>query len=278
MKLPPPRLLALLIPLALFPAKADPLLLGTKITIPDNNASSGWYGTQEDNETETNPDTVVGQEWDLEGIYLRGTILSLVGGYDFKNGTTLDGHNYGSGDIFIDVNGNAVFGTPAAGSGATSYGTPQPLLTTNLLGYDYALQLNFSAMTFDVFTLTQGTSVVSRVGDVASSNPFRYVSGGTAVAGYQDVAFQYFGPLSATNAGDSSLLGYSGNNNHYVIQVDTSFLPVSTDATFHYTVECGNDDLMGRAITGSVADSANSTLLLFGGAVLAVAGLRRRFA
>ncbi len=264
-------------------AHADPLLLGTNVTISDNNYSTGWYGNREDNETETNPETLVGQQWDLEGMYLHGTTLSLVGGYDFKNGASAYGHTYLSGDIFVDVNGDALYGTAAANTGATEYGIPQPLLTTNLLGYDYALQLNFEAMTYNVLTLTPGTSVVSRVTDVAAANPYRYVSGGTPVAGAQNLTLSYFGPLSPANAGDPSLLGYGGNNQHYVLQVDTSFLPSGITATFHYTMECGNDDLMGRfatpvaAVANPVPDSATSTLLLLVGATLALFGLRRRF-
>ena len=257
---------------------ADPLVLGPNITRSDGNfAGTGWYSNREDNETETNPDTIVGQQWDLEGMYLNGSILSLVGGYDFKNGAVAGGHNYGSGDIFGDVNGDAVYGPAAAGSGATSFGTPQPLLSTNLMGYDYALQLNFAAMTYNVFSLVQGTAVVSRVSDVASSNPFRYVSGGTAVGGYQNVAFQYFGPLSATNVGDATLLGYSGNNSHYAIQVDTSFLSSGATPTFHFTLECGNDNLLGQVTGSPVPDHAGSTLLLLAGSViLASTGAARR--
>jgi len=257
---------------------ADPLLLGTNITKSDGNfAGTGWYSNREDNETETNPDTIVGQQWDLEGMYLNGSLLSLVGGFDFKNGAVAYGHNYGSGDIFVDVNGDAVFGPAAAGSGATSYGTPQPLLTTNLMGYDYALQLNFAAMSYNVYSLVQGVAVVSRVTDVASSNPFRYVSGGSAVSSHQNVAFQYFGPLSAANVGDSALLGYGGNNSHYAIQVDTSFLGSGATPTFHFTLECGNDNLLGQVAGNAVPDHGASTLLMLAGSVLlASAGAARR--
>src|SRR5882724_10482020 len=91
-------------------AMASPF--GTDITISDKNyAGSGWYSNREDQETETNPETVTSQQWDMEGMFLSGTSLTLVGGYDFKNGVTWsDGHNYKSGDIFIDINGDAQYG------------------------------------------------------------------------------------------------------------------------------------------------------------------------
>src|SRR5437868_3230476 len=104
---------------------------GTNITISDKNyRGSDWYSNREDQETETNPDTVTSQQWDLEGMFLQSQNLTLVGGFDFKNGVTWsDSHNYKSGDIFIDVNGDAKYGTIVgdplnnSGSGATGWGS-----------------------------------------------------------------------------------------------------------------------------------------------------------
>src|SRR5690349_12725452 len=58
----------------------------------------------EDNETEYG--TYPYQAWDLEAFLLQGNTLSMVGGFDFRHGVTHGGHNYGSGDIFVDVNGD----------------------------------------------------------------------------------------------------------------------------------------------------------------------------
>src|SRR5687768_5429326 len=96
------------------------LPLGTNITISDGNFSAApGYGNYEDNETETNPNTIQSQVWDLEGMYINGPKLTLVGGFDFKNGVTHNSHNYKSGDIFIDLNGNAVYGQAANGGSGT---------------------------------------------------------------------------------------------------------------------------------------------------------------
>ena len=77
--------------------------MADNITIYDGNSSSetGWYGTQEDQEVE--PGMQTGQYWDLEGFFLDGSMLSMVGGFNFKTGR--DG--YTSGDIFIDIDGDA---------------------------------------------------------------------------------------------------------------------------------------------------------------------------
>ena len=69
--------------------------LGTNITIWDGvSSSSDWHGIQEDQEVE--PGCIPGQLWDLEGFFLDGTMLTMVGGFDFENGYG----GYQSGDIF----------------------------------------------------------------------------------------------------------------------------------------------------------------------------------
>jgi hypothetical protein len=195
--------------------------------------------------------------------------LVLVGGYDFVNGTTHNSHTYTSGDIFIDVNGNAVYGQAANGGSGTG-GT-----TTSLFGYEYVIDLDYNTMTYDVIDLTSG-AVLVRTSDVPSSNPWKYQSGGTQVQGYQDVSFTYYSGLS--NADVGGLVGYSGNNVHYAIEVDLSFLAGNTSALIHYTYECGNDNLMGQALvpdTHLVPDMA-STVTLCGFALMGLAGLRRK--
>ena len=42
---------------------------------------------------------VAEQKWDLEGFFLQGTTLTMIGGFDFLNGES----NYTSGDIFISI-------------------------------------------------------------------------------------------------------------------------------------------------------------------------------
>ncbi len=252
-------LLAALV-LATGPTFAIPL--GTNITIPDQNTSgTGWYGNHEDNETESHPDTLRAQDWDLEGMFLGGSRLTLVGGFDFKNGVTYNHYNYRSGDIFIDVNGDAQYGYPVNG-GSGLGGT-----TSNLFGYDYVLDLDFASMTYNVIKL-DSSALLARGLDVAGSNPWRYVSGGDALAGFQGVSFDYYSGL--TNA-DVGFQGYNGDNGHYAISVDTSFLG-SGDFVFHNTVECGNDNLMGAA---HVPDGG-STVTLLGLSLVGVVALRRR--
>jgi hypothetical protein len=272
------------------PVWANPTVasLGSSITISDGNAAgSGWYSNHEDNETEANPYTVKGQDWDLEGMYLNSKSLTLVGGFDFKNGNTYtDGHTYLGGDLFIDTTGDAKY--TQAQNGNSGLGGN----VANSFGYDYVIHFSADVTTYSVFAINS-SSIVSRAADVQASDPWRYVSGGSAVQGYQNVGIGGYGLLDAsvsnalTTQGSTStgLQGYynsdtvtssnpTGNwdDNHYYLTVDTSFLPSGSTATYHYTMECGNDNLMGRA---AVADSATSTLFLLGGAMITLVGLRR---
>jgi hypothetical protein len=274
--------------------------LGSSITISDGNtygSATTWYGNHEDNETEANPFTVKGQDWDLEGMYQNGHSLTLVGGYDFKYGNTYtDHHTYTSGDIFIDTNGTPNF--TQANNGSTGLGGT----VTDSFGYNYVIHFDATVSTYSVYKLTS-TSVLDRTGDVQASNPWKYVSGGTAVAGYQNVAIGGFGLLdqsvysNLTTFGSTGpgLLGYNASdtnstnhfsgglddrttintmdNNHYYLTVDTSFLQGGKTATYHYTMECGNDNLMGQART--VPDSGQ-TLALFGLGLLPLLALRRK--
>jgi len=258
---------------------------GTNITISDQNyAGSDWYSNREDQETETNPNTVTGQVWDMEGMFLSGSTLTLVGGFDFKNGTTYNGYNYKTGDIFVDVNGDAKFGAANAGSGAIAWGSgPHTAITNNAFGYDYVIHVDMATETYNVYSLNALSQVV-RVLDVETSNPWIYSSGGTALQGYQNQALTYISGLTNADtgfAGDSTnITGYStGSNAHYALQVDLGFL-AGADATLHYTMECGNDNLMGQTVSATThkVPDAGSTVGLFGLALLGFAGLRRKFA
>ena len=180
------------------------ITLGTNITVNDGvnvTGADGWYGTgntsymQEDNEVA--PNCVVGQQWDLEGFYMKGNDLTMVGGYDFKNGEIdpYRGLLYESGDLFIDIIGFS---------------------TGNITGYDYVMDLDFSDYSFDLYELNE-KSVLSDVyfDQNAASNPWQYVSGGV-LTGFDN--FTYYEGLA-----DSDVDGLLGGV-HNAATFDLSFM------------------------------------------------------
>lgn len=229
-----------------------------------NILNNGWFGNHEDNETE--PGTQQGQQWDLEGMYMLNNTLSLVGGYNFQAGqAAANGHVYTSGDIFIDTDGNAQFGSVA--NGATHRGGT----TSNTFGFDYVIHFNSGLTSYSVFNLNTAPVSLAETTDVAASNPWKYLSGGSAVSGWQNVGSMTVGTISDITP--FGLLGVGANNTHYALSVDLSFLPSNTLTTFHYTMECGNDSLAGRGTTAVPDTGATVGFVLAG--MLALGSARR---
>ncbi len=235
------------------------ITLGTNITIPDKMYSSatGWEGQQEDQEVE--PGSTTNQQWDLEGFFLQDNTLTMVGGYDFVKG--LD--NTRSGDIFIDVTGDAKYGPANNSTNSPWYdGT-----VGNSFGYDYVLDLNFSNLTYSVYELTSYSRVKpANVSDNNESNPWRYSKYGDLVEGWSNISFDYLSGLA-----DSDVNGLRGGY-HNAASFDLSFLGSGVNFTSHFTMECGNDNLMGKGAT----TPEPATMMLFGMGLTGLAFLRKR--
>jgi hypothetical protein len=230
------------------------LPVGTNITIYDGDSSAptGWAGMQEDNETE--PGTVQDQSWDLENFFSYGTNqLGMVGGYNFFNNL---GGDYRPGDIFIDINGGIIAGNATGSDGNTN--------VANTFGYEYALDIDWANLTYNVMQLDPGTvTTTTYYGINYGSSPWAYVSGGSLIG-----SGSFTGESGLTD-GDTGMLGGS----HYAAYgFDLSFLGVS-NYTAHFTAACGNDNLMGSATTVPVP----AAVWLFGSAIgLLGYGARRR--
>ncbi len=233
------------------------LTLGTEITVSDNNIKNEkWHKVNEDQEVE--PGMAHGQLWDLEGFFQSGSLLSLVGGYDFLNGV----NGIDSGDIFIDINGDAVYGD------IHNSATAGNVVVNQTFGYDYVFDLDFSDpsnFSFDLYSLDGGSSTVtSKYTANQGSNPWRYDSGGVFL---ESGSFNYLAGLSSAEAG-----GFAGGL-HNVLQLDLNgivtdilagggTLPV--DFTAHFTMECGNDNIIGKGNLPPTPTPEPSTVLLFG--------------
>ncbi len=246
------------------------------ITINDLQASnsSSWYKGvgvgKEDQETE--PGTAGSQSWDLEAFTLNGTSLKVYTGYNMLTGN----NPYGTGDIFIDVNGDANW-KPGADNGL--FGTTD----NSVFHYDYVVHFNDRrgiavSGAYDVFRIADSSDVkFLETKFKAGSNPWvldvknsrsgltKVADGNLTLAANSDWKIQ---------ADGTDLVGGSEKHPHYISNaIDLSFLKpgeLNSQTLFHLTMECGNDTLVGRC------PDAGSTFALLGAAMAGMAFLPRR--
>jgi hypothetical protein len=232
---------------------------GINITIWDKMGSP----SSEDNEVE--PNDVLAQQWDLEGFYLSGNSLTMIGGFNFLTGGFAGGNTWWqSGDIFISTNPDIVkYGNPPA---SNSYNIQTQ---KNIFGYDYVLDMDYAAQSYKIYLINQD-SIVSDVyyQQNAGSNPYRFadVNSGTAIGGIQ--SFQY---TSNQDLADWGLQGMGGNSFHNALTVDVGFLPENSSFLAHFTEQCGNDTLVGSW----EATPEPTTIILVAGGLLIILGYRR---
>lgn len=226
----------------------------SNITIYDNRGYLAQGQGGEDSETE--PGMINSQVWDLEGFFLNGKNLSIVAGWDFKTGAP--GYPYESGDIFIDTTGDAWYGKDVQTS---------EVLPLNY-GYEYALDVDWKSGTYKVYSLGKNTKLdqVLEPYNQIESNPWRLaLTGGEVQVASGSFAFEQ----GLTDAA----VGFLGGSHYKVSGFDLGFLGPGTAFVAHFTMGCGNDNLMGQGTT-PVPEPA--TMLLLGTGLIGLAGFGRK--
>lgn len=229
-------------------------VFASNITVEDDNFRTPRIGTGQGGEDEeTEPGMVLSQDWDLEGFFFENNELSLVGGYNFKTG--FDGMK--SGDIFIATS------RPTFGD-VTNTSTDGNRSVQNTYGFNYVLDLNFADMTYDIFSLGGNTTVITTFyAENQGSNPWKYKDGGTLEK--ESLPFQF--------AEDVQDTGFTGAEHYSLTGFDLSlFLNHGEMFYSHFTMQCGNDNLMGR---GTVVPEP-TTMVLLGSGLVGLALHRRR--
>ncbi len=240
----------------------DYATFGTNITVYDGNGdgtTSGWHkgvndgGIYEDGEVETfsgNYSATPGQNWDMEAFFWDTTTnqLTMVGGFDLINGVPSSKPIYRNDGEIEDGSYNIDPGHIFISDGTNRY----------------AIAFNSNGAT--AYTLTNNSNLLETKYFTGTSSPWMLsVDGETSTS------------LTATYldfAGSTDLVGVAtgGDDTHNAIQVDLSSLTLGTNFTAHFTMECGNDNLMGRTSQVPIPGA----VWLFGSGLLGLVGIRRR--
>lgn len=197
-----------------------------------------WKNKKED--TEVEPGATTGQKWDIEGFYLNDSNnLSLVGGFDFVNGESW----VNSGDIFIDTNDDQSY-------------------------WEYIIKLDFQNGTYVNYE-NDGTITYNKTHNGPSQTAgldWTYKGGG--------IELNTFDMSYITNMSNNEVGGKLKGGKHNIVGVDLSFLGSDTAFNVFYTLECGNDTVVGSGNTATAVPEP-ITILLIGSGLLGFLGYRR---
>jgi hypothetical protein len=250
------------------------------ITINDqlNNSAFGVDSRGISEDGSVTAGCVANQSWDMEAFVVQAGKLIVIGGFDMRNGVYDSGWNqkWQAGDVFFDVGGATVPVGPVlpGGNGWQTYQNGDN-------GYEYALDIDWANLKFNVVKLTAGSVLQSgyfRQNDKA--NPYGYLSGGID---------KYTGNTVGYTVGltDAQVLSAYGvdlkGGTHNVAEFDMSWWGTEglgdSSMVSHLSLSCNNDLIVGQVIGGydnGVPDGGSSILLMALGLATCGFGVIRR--
>jgi hypothetical protein len=254
-------------------ASVSTLVFAANVFATQINITSLELGGTPDNQVSAG--CVTGNVWDLESTLLDGSKLSIVSSFDLLKGQPSGALTFTSGDIFIDINGDAKnYNNTAAGDYSLD-GT----FANSFVNYDYALKLNIAAGTYKAFSLNSESILANVYYDDHNSqgNPFQYISGGMQIGGTEKT----FSLVYETNLDDNEALKYTSwaaepSTKHNSVIVDLADFGLTNGQKFtsHFTIGCGNDVAVG---VGTVSVPEPGSLMLLGTGLLSLLGMGRIF-
>ena len=162
--------------------------------------------------------------------------MTFVAGFNLANGYDYYGHHYTSGDLFIDINGDGEFGD--------IHGVGGNHAVVDNYGYDYVFDIDWDTLSYEVYTIDEtSTTITAMVSQNQGSSPWQYD------AAMNDDELVTSGALTLTEFSRADIDDYFLGGTHYAAGgFDLAFLG-DTDFIAHWTMSCGNDNLMGYGAT-----------------------------
>ena len=271
----------------------------TNVTIPDtisntstnHNPDPSGVGL-EDNEVErddaTNTNMVTGQAWDLEAFLwdvtkdgsgaITSRTLTMIGGWDFKDGGPSGYTQWKSGDVFLAMTEPKYGATILAMNPLPKRYSDAACTIESLTGkyvkeqFGYTKVLNMNWLGASLNSDGSSWSVPYRAEDLvvnttvelavypgttynSGSNPYRVNADPTS---YDRTAT--FTEYTGANGG-----GQFAGTTHYSVAFnffDGDWIgPAADDLWMHFTMGCGNDDLMGHIPDTSVPEPISMVML-----------------
>ena len=273
---------------------------GKNITISDEDyKGNNWKSDREDQETE--PGTSSNQNWDLEAFFLDkdNADLTMVMGYDFKKDQKWD-----SGDIYFDSGGSTYDNSTTAKFGMldhnpnndadpdskTVYDRTDNQDRANLTvqynwGYDVVFDVDWNSFaadsenpdnytfTYNVFSLNdESLNKSTAIPFWDESGAWRYVAQKDDNGDYIDLLGNGIGTyvMGLTDGLDGE--GITGGS-HNAVTINLEGFVDTSKFVSHFTMQCGNDNLMGDP--EPVPEP--STIILLGLGILGLVGFRKKF-